>query len=90
MARQRGCDRDCETLRATVVIEPGCRCERCGIIVVSNKREATASPVPVAEVDRIGSITDRPGLRLERSNLRVLCKPSHLGRAAKDQGVARG
>ncbi|MBP2303433.1 HNH endonuclease [Azospirillum picis] len=88
-ARQRGYDRDWEKLRDAVVIERGCRCEACRTIVVLRKREATAT-TPVAEVDHIESITDRPDLRLERSNLRVLCKPCHSGRTAKDQGFARG
>ncbi|SMF83275.1 5-methylcytosine-specific restriction enzyme A [Azospirillum oryzae] len=88
-ARQRGYDRDWEKLRDVVVIERGCRCEACGIIVVLRKREATVT-TPVAEVDHIESITDRPDLRLERSNLRVLCKPCHSGRTARDQGFARG
>ncbi|MBP2309276.1 hypothetical protein GBZ48_34620 [Azospirillum melinis] len=88
-ARQRGYDRDWEKLQDAVVIERGCRCEACGTIVVLRKREATAI-TPVAEVDHIESITDRPDLRLVRSNLRVLCKPCHSGRTARDQGFARG
>ena len=88
-ARQRGYDRDWEKLRDAVVIERGCRCEACGTIVVLRKREVTAT-TPVAEVDHIETISDRPDLRLVRSNLRVLCKPCHSGRTAKDQGFARG
>ncbi|CAO3434275.1 HNH endonuclease [Azospirillum endophyticum] len=90
-ARQRGYDRDWEKLRDTVVIERGCRCEAagCGTVVVLRKREATAL-TPVAHVDHIESIADRPDLRLERSNLRVLCEPCHNARTARDQGFARG
>ncbi|MCP1613985.1 5-methylcytosine-specific restriction protein A [Azospirillum lipoferum] len=90
-ARQRGYDRDWEKLRDAVVIERGCRCEAkgCGRIVVLRKREATAT-APVAHVDHIKSIADRPDLRLERSNLRVLCEPCHNARTARDQGFARG
>lgn len=88
-ARQRGYDRDWEKLRDAVVIERGCCCEACGTIVVLRKREATAT-TPVAEVDHIEGIADRPDLRLVRSNLRVLCKPCHSGRTARDQGFARG
>jgi 5-methylcytosine-specific restriction protein A len=90
-ARQRGYDRDWEKLRDAVVIERGCRCEAegCGRIVVLRKREATAL-TPVAHVDHIKSIADRPDLRLERSNLRLLCEPCHNARTARDQGFARG
>lgn len=87
--RQRGYDRDWEKLRDAVVIERGCRCALCGTIVVLRKREATAT-TPVAEVDHYVSIQEAPELRLERSNLRVLCKPCHSGRTAKDQGFGRG
>lgn len=41
-------------------------------------------------VDHIVSIADRPDLRLDRSNLRSLCKPHHDARTARDQGFARG
>ncbi|WP_207458642.1 HNH endonuclease signature motif containing protein [Azospirillum sp. SYSU D00513] len=88
-ARSRGYDRDWERLRDAVIIERGCRCERCGTIVVLRKREATET-TPVAHVDHEESIQDRPDLRLERSNLRVLCEPCHNRRTALDQGFARG
>lgn len=88
-ARQRGYDRDWEALRDAVVIERGCRCALCGTIVVLRKREATPA-APVAHVDHIESIADRPDLRLDRSNLRVLCEPCHNARTAKDQGFGRG
>ncbi|SMH30593.1 HNH endonuclease [Azospirillum agricola] len=88
-ARQRGYDRDWERLRDAIVIERGCRCALCGTVVVLRKREATAL-TPVAEVDHITSIQEAPELRLERSNLRVLCRPCHSARTARDQGFARG
>ncbi|WP_188260858.1 HNH endonuclease [Azospirillum tabaci] len=87
-AHQRGYDREWQKLRDAVVIERGCRCERCGTLVVLRKSEATAT-TPFAEVDHIESVQDRPDLRLERSNLRVLCRPCHSGRTARDQGFAR-
>lgn len=89
-ARQRGYDADWERLRDEVVIERGCRCEAqgCGRIVVLRKREATTG-APVAHVDHIQSVAERPDLRLERSNLRVLCEPCHNARTARDQGFAR-
>ena len=89
-AAQRGYDAAWRALRDAVVIERGCRCEAegCGCIVVLRKREATPT-TPVAHVDHIESIADRPDLRLERSNLRVLCEPCHDRRTARDQGFAR-
>lgn len=88
-ARERGYDAEWQALRDAVVIERGCKCERCGSLVVLRKREVTRT-VPVAEVDHIISIEERPDLRLERSNLRVLCKPCHSRRTATEQGFARG
>lgn len=88
-ARQRGYDADWQALRDAVVIERGCRCILCGTVVVLRKREATPT-APVAHVDHIESIADRPDLRLERSNLRVLCEPCHNARTARDQGFGRG
>lgn len=87
-ARQRGYDTDWQALRDAVVIERGCRCETCGTIVVLRKREATPA-APVAHVDHIESIADRPDLRLARSNLRLLCEPCHNARTARDQGFGR-
>lgn len=87
-ARERGYDSAWEQLRDAVIIERGCVCAACGTLVVLRKREATPA-TPVAHVDHIESIADRPDLRLDRTNLRVLCEPCHDRRTARDQGFAR-
>ena len=87
-AWSRGYDRAWAALRDAVVIERGCRCELCGQLVVLRKTEATPR-LPVAHVDHIQSIEERPDLRLDRSNLRCLCPGCHNARTAREQGFAR-
>lgn len=85
---QRGYDADWQRVRDAVIIERGLRCEACHRLGVLRKRDATRS-MPVLEVDHIVSVAERPDLRLEPSNLRVLCRPCHSRRTARDQGFAR-
>ena len=76
-ARQRGYDRDWERLRADVLATRRvCEVPGCG----STDR---------LNVDHIQSIRFAPQLRLERSNLRVICHPCHSARTARDQGFGR-
>jgi 5-methylcytosine-specific restriction protein A len=72
-ARRRGYDRLWEKVRAQQLSEFPL-CD-CGQI-------ATV-------VDHIQSIQLRPDLRLDRGNLRSMCKPCHDRRTARDQGFAR-
>ena len=87
-ARDRGYDADWMAFRDAVVIERGCRCVLCKALVVLRKREATAL-TPVAHLDHIESIKDAPERRLDRTNVRVLCKPCHDARTGRDQGYGR-
>ena len=45
---------------------------------------------PGNEVDHIQSVRERPDLRLEKSNLRTLCKRHHSRRTVMDQGFHKG
>ncbi|MGY0794253.1 HNH endonuclease signature motif containing protein [Azospirillum argentinense] len=87
-ARDRGYDAEWYAFRDAVVIERGCRCERCKTLVVLRKREATKR-TPVAHVDHIRSVQSAPHLRLDPTNVRVLCKPCHDARTGRDQGFGR-
>lgn len=87
-AVQRGYDAAWCRVRDEVIAERGLRCEACHRLGVLRKRDATRS-MPVLEVDHIVSVAERPDLRLEPSNLRVLCRPCHSRRTARDQGFAR-
>lgn len=44
---------------------------------------------PAVEVDHIFPIRQRPDLRLERSNLRPICRPCHQARTGADGATAR-
>lgn len=89
-ARGRGYDADWQALRDEIVVERGCICEApgCGRLVSLRKRDASAA-VPCAHVDHIVSVRERPDLRLDRSNLRLLCEPCHNARTARDQGFGK-
>ncbi|MGK2287233.1 HNH endonuclease [Pedomonas sp. V897] len=87
-AAQRGYDAAWRRLRDAVIVERGLRCDQCKRIGALWMRDATPT-MPVLEVDHIISVAERPDLRLEPSNLRVLCRPCHSRRTARDQGFAR-
>lgn len=87
-AAQRGYDAAWRRLRDAVIIERGLLCEACGRLGALRERDAAPS-IPVLEVDHIVSIAQRPDLRLAPSNLRVLCRPCHSRRTAREQGFAR-
>jgi len=76
---QRGYDADWQALRlAHLADEPLCRfCRERGITK------------PAEVVDHIIPISERPDLRLVRSNLRSLCKTCHDRHTARTQGFAR-
>lgn len=77
---KRGYGRDWQALRLVVLAEePLCRfCHDRGLVVVAQV------------VDHIVPISEAPELRLERSNLRSLCKPCHDRHTAVEQGFAKG
>lgn len=78
-AAQRGYDATWRRLRLTVLAEePLCRLCR-----------AAGKLTPAAEVDHVVPIAERPDLRLDRENLRPLCKPCHSRVTATQQGFAR-
>ena len=87
-AAVRGYDRAWRAMRDRLVIERGGRCEACGRTVVLRQAEASRGR-PVAHVDHIVAVAERPDLRLEPTNLRVLCAPCHNARTARDQAFGR-
>ena len=76
----RGYGRDWQRLRAVVLAEePLCRfCKDAGLTVLAQV------------VDHVVPISEAPDLRLDRANLRSLCKSCHDRRTALDQGFAKG
>ncbi|MEM9043500.1 MAG: HNH endonuclease [Pseudomonadota bacterium] len=74
-AHNRGYGWDWRRFRKAVIKDQP-YCERCG----STDR---------LNVDHIISVADRPDLRLDRSNVRVLCQSCHSSRTARDQGFAK-
>lgn len=50
----------------------------------------TSTRLQATVVDHIMSISERPDLRLEWSNLRAMSKRCHDRRTAREQGFARG
>lgn len=79
-AASRGYDRTWQRLRLVVLAEePLCRfCQQRGELV-----EATV-------IDHIVPIAVRPELRLDRSNLRALCKPCHDAHTGRRGGGRDG
>jgi 5-methylcytosine-specific restriction protein A len=77
---ERGYDADWRRLRLVVLAEePLCRfCQERGLVV------------PAEVVDHIQPISESPALRLERTNLRSLCKSCHDSHTALHQGFAKG
>lgn len=86
-SHRRGYDKAWYRFRTRIVAERGCRCEQCGCLVTLRRHEIPG--VPVAHLDHIVPIAERPDLRLEPTNVRVLCEPHHNARTARDQGFAR-
>lgn len=84
-ASRRGYDAAWRALRDQVVIERGSRCEQCGCIVSLRKADANRY-APVAHVDHIVSIEERPDLRLDKSNLRTLCAICHSEKTVREDG----
>lgn len=85
---QRGYDAAWQSVRDSVILTRGLRCEECKRLGALRKRDATRS-LPVLNVDHIKTVAERPDLRLDPKNLRVLCQPCHSRRTARDQGFAR-
>ena len=77
-ASARGYDRTWQRVRLQVLRgEPLCRfCAAAGLVVAAS------------EVDHVVPIAQAPQRRLDRSNLRPLCKPCHSARTASDQAQA--
>jgi 5-methylcytosine-specific restriction endonuclease McrA len=76
-AAERGYDADWRRVRAQHLAEhPWCSVAGCG--------------EPAVEVDHVISVRERPELRLDRGNLRSMCKPHHSARTIADQGANRG
>jgi 5-methylcytosine-specific restriction protein A len=76
-AAERGYDADWRRVRAQHLAEyPGCSVAGCDERAV--------------EVDHVISVRERPELRLDRGNLRSMCKPHHSSRTIADQGANRG
>jgi 5-methylcytosine-specific restriction protein A len=78
-ACKRGYDRAWQKVRAVhLQREPLCRfCFEQG----------TLRPADV--VDHVQTINERPDLRLDRANLRSLCKPCHDARTAREQAFGK-
>lgn len=74
-ARKRGYDRDWERCReAFLTSEPLCAdCLERGMVTPAN------------EVHHVAKVKDRPDLRLDRENLRALCKTCHSRRTARGE-----
>lgn len=74
-ARERGYDRTWEKVRKMYLVEhPLCEdCLERGIYT------------PAKEVHHIEKVKDRPGKRLDMSNLRALCKVCHNRRTARGE-----
>lgn len=73
-ASDRGYDADWRRVRSQHLTEnPRCTSAGCG--------------APAVEVDHVISVRDRPDLRLDRGNLRSMCKSHHSSRTIADQGA---
>jgi len=76
-------------LRVTLYAERGGRCEcGCDRLTVLYEREARPS-TPVAVFDHIEGARERPDLFFDPDHIRLMAKPYHDARTARDQGFAR-
>ena len=81
--------RQWQELRRDLYVERGGRCEcGCGRLTVLYEREAT-SFTPVAVFDHIEGARERPDLFWSRDHIRLMAKPCHDARTAREQGFAR-
>ncbi len=76
-------------LRCALYVERGGRCEcGCGCLTVLYERESSPS-TPVAVFDHIEGARERPDLFFDPCHIRLMAKPCHDRRTARDQGFAR-
>jgi len=68
-------------LRYSILVERGARCECCGV---------TPKEGAVMNVDHIKPISKAPHLKLERTNLQVLCAKCNHGKGSHDETDWRG
>jgi 5-methylcytosine-specific restriction protein A len=76
-AVDRGYDAEWRRVRAQHLAEnPTCSVANCGKAAI--------------EVDHVIGVRERPDLRLDRGNLRSMCKSHHSSRTITEQGANRG